>query len=248
MEIQKVLVIVPVKDEAGSLSGVLADLSREIGEMPQLSFQILVVDDGSNDQGAVVAAEQFGVRVFRQDQNLGKPRAVKAGFEIALAERYDAAIIFDGDGQHPASALPQMVRLLSESPIVKGSRFHPDSPDQGAPLDRRLLNAATRGVIQQFTGWEITDPQCGLIGLHASIVKELLPLLDWTEEWELEMIVRLWGGGRQDCPVLEFPIPAIYDGLSAKQVEKYAPDQISERLARIDRHMRVLYRLIQGYQ
>lgn len=245
MSTKRIGIIIPVRDEADALEALLPELLRMAeGLRHQAVIPLLVVDDGSKD-GSADVARKYGVESLSLPPR-GKPQAVKAGFEEALRRGYDAVIVFDGDGQHPVGMLPKMIEYLAMRHIVKGSRFHELSYQDGTPLDRTILNAATRGIIRQFTGWDITDPQCGLVGLRDDMIRRLLPLLTWGEEWEMEMILRLWAEDRSPhCPIWEFPIAAHYTGLPGhKQAEKYDDRHLEERLHRLDRQSRYLYRLL----
>ena len=166
----KTVVVVPVRDEADALERLLPRVGAQAG-----GATVVVVDDGSSD-GSAEVARRHGVAVIGQ-RPLGKPAAVRCGFEYALAQDCDAAVVFDGDGQHPPEALPDMIGLLRSSDIVKGARFHPASPQIGTPDDRQELCRRIRDLVREHTGWVVHDPQCGFVGLRRPMI-ELEPVLD----------------------------------------------------------------------
>lgn len=237
---QRTMVVIPVRDEGDALVSLLPRLKAAMMADSQPLHGILI-DDGSKDgSGGVAAASD--IPVVRQDPS-GKSQAVRRGFETALQEGFDAAVVFDGDGQHPVEVVPRLMSVLCEFPIVKGTRFHPASEQIGTPRDRAILNQKVRCRLQEITGWPVTDPQCGLIGLQRRIIELILPRLRWQEEWEIEFLLHLhdalpW----EPYPIIEIPIPAIYAGLpGAKQEEKYRPENAFLRLEeRLTRQMRVI--------
>jgi glycosyltransferase involved in cell wall biosynthesis len=87
-------------------------------------FDIVVVDDGSNDRTAGVAADR-GAHVLRLPFNLGIGGAVQTGYRFAFEHGYDVAVQVDGDGQHDPSELPKILGpvLNGEADLCVGSRF-----------------------------------------------------------------------------------------------------------------------------
>src|SRR4051795_2631099 len=116
----KFLAIVPAYNEAGAIAGTVGDLHRHAPE-----FDVLVVDDGSTDATARVAAAA-GARVVSHPFNLGIGGAVQSGYQFALENGYDVAVQVDGDGQHDARCVPELHRHLVATPelnMITGSRF-----------------------------------------------------------------------------------------------------------------------------
>ena len=73
---------------------------RAIGQVVQAALAhlpVLVIDDGSKDATAP-RAEEAGAQVHIQVPNQGKGMALKKGFEMALAQGFDAVITLDADG------------------------------------------------------------------------------------------------------------------------------------------------------
>jgi len=95
----KILVLIPANNEAKHISNVVTLACQHL--------PVLVVDDGSIDQTAQLAA-QAGAEVFSQFPKQGKGKALMTGFRLALESGYDAIITLDGDGQHD----PDEIRCL----------------------------------------------------------------------------------------------------------------------------------------
>ena len=108
-------VVAPVYCEGGhlhefvaALVEVLAPLKAETG----LSYEIVLVDDGSTDDTwaamRALTGQYANLRCLRLSRNFGKDAALSAGLEAA---RGDAVITMDSDMQHPAALIPEMVDL-----------------------------------------------------------------------------------------------------------------------------------------
>ncbi len=110
-----VSVVIPVFQEAGVLQVFLASI-RQVLSVSPVSYELVLVDDGSSDDTWPLimqeAKSSSAVRGFRLSRNFGKELAICAGLEKA---RGDAVIVMDGDGQHPASLLPELIRLWQAS-------------------------------------------------------------------------------------------------------------------------------------
>ena len=115
----RVALIVPAFNEARNLPR-LAERLR--AHAP--GCDVCVVDDGSADETAAVAAS-LGWTVLRLPVNLGIGGAVQAGYLWALARGHDVAVQIDGDGQHDPAFLPALLAPLEagEADVVIGSRF-----------------------------------------------------------------------------------------------------------------------------
>jgi polyisoprenyl-phosphate glycosyltransferase len=104
-------VVVPVYNEAAGLRALLTNVSAELNKAG-CRYELVVVDDGSTDQTWHTMSEAAGpvpnLHGLRLSRNFGKELALCAGLERA---RGDAVIVMDGDGQHPPSLLPEMVRI-----------------------------------------------------------------------------------------------------------------------------------------
>lgn len=153
----KNLVIIPAWNEAGSIEGVIAELRRSAP-----GFDFIVVNDGSTDDTAG-KCRSLGATVLDLPVNLGIGGAVQTGYLYAFRNGYDTATQIDGDGQHPADALPAMLgRLQAEgADMVVGSRFIERKGFQSAPL-RRIGIRFLSVWLKFLTGKAITDPTSGL--------------------------------------------------------------------------------------
>jgi glycosyltransferase involved in cell wall biosynthesis len=116
---RRALVIVPAYNEAERIGWVIRDLRRHAPWA-----DVLVVNDGSRDATSE-RARSAGAKTIDLSANLGIGGAVQTGYRYAFEHGYDFAFQFDGDGQHRARRLPDLVRPLmdGEADLVVGSRF-----------------------------------------------------------------------------------------------------------------------------
>jgi glycosyltransferase involved in cell wall biosynthesis len=131
------------------------------------AFDIVVVDDGSVDGTAEVAAAK-GARVLRLPFNLGIGGAVQTGFRFAFEHGYDIAVRVDGDGQHDPSQLDRVLApvLSGEADIVVGSRFVADSDGYRSSRTRRLGIRLLARVVSRIVGQRVTDTTSGFQALN----------------------------------------------------------------------------------
>src|ERR687892_1061035 len=103
------IAIVPAHNEEGAIAGVVGEIKAF-----DPGLEVVVVDDGSVDRTATLAAEA-GAHVVRLPFNLGIGGAVQTGFQYALEHGFQLAVRLDGDGQHD----PQELSALLE-PVLAG--------------------------------------------------------------------------------------------------------------------------------
>ena len=152
------LAVVPAYNEAQTVGGVVAALQREAP-----GWDVLVIDDGSTDETAAIAAFA-GARVVRHPFNLGIGGAVQSGFRFARDEGYDLMVQVDGDGQHDPSEIQRLTDQRTSDPsldMVCGSRFLSDDYRYPAPVSRRTGIHLFAFLLSRIIGQRVSDPTSG---------------------------------------------------------------------------------------
>ena len=177
---------------------------------------MLVIDDGSSDPTAAIAADH-GAIVIKHSRKKGKGAAIKTGFAFALDNGFEAVITIDSDGQHNPDDFPRFIEAFRESgaDIVIGSRKH----DKGRmPWPRRFSNWSTSRFLSMILKTEIEDSQCG----YRLISRRLLESIDLEYdnfEMETEIIIKAIRAGFK---IGFLPIKADYDGNRQSHIRPFA--------------------------
>lgn len=162
----RLLVVIPAYNEEAKIGGVVAGVQ---GAVP--GCDVLVVDDCSRDETSR-AARAAGARVVRHPVNLGYGSALLTGYRFADLHGYDRLVQMDGDGQHEAASIPDLLAGLDAgSDLVLGSRFGAGVRTY-RPQKLRAIGMRVFGLIaSRALGRAITDPTSGFQALSARLVR-----------------------------------------------------------------------------
>ena len=197
------MVLMPIHNEADTVVSVL-DAVRE-----QYSGEILVVDDGSTDSTPAILASRDDVAVMRLDRNCGYGCALRIGFDVARELGVESLITMDCDGQHEPRHINEFCEEMERcgADIVSGSRYLPGSGATGeAPANRRAINQRITAMINEVTGWGLTDAFCGFKAYRADALRRV-EVDEPGYAMPLEFWARAWKAGLTVC---EMPVERIY--------------------------------------
>lgn len=174
---ERLLIVIPAKDESASISGVVARL-RTAGYP-----HIVVVNDQSTDNTATLAAAE-GAAVLSPPLPLGAWGAMQTGIRFALRHGFTGVVTMDADGQHEISEIPSLLAQAARAEVVIGA-----CPERGSPA-RKLAWAWFR----KLTGFSLEDLTSGF-RYYDRTAMELLTggeatLLDYQDVGVLLMLRR----------------------------------------------------------
>ncbi len=165
-----------------------------------LSYEILVVDDGSADDtvGLVrrLAEELTHLSCIATRPNRGKGHAVRVGM---LAARGAVRLMCDADGSIPADEIPTVVNpiRLGQTDIAIGSRYSDGASfARRQPWYRRAWSRLANRVVQRTLVGGIRDTQCGFKAFTAEAAGEVFTrtLIDgWAFDLEALALARRMG-------------------------------------------------------
>lgn len=175
----KVAVIVPCLDEAAAIGQVVTDFRRVLPEA-----EIVVVDNGSTDRTAEVAA-RHGATVL-VERRRGKGHAVRRAFRAVEADAY---LLVDGDGTYSPEDAPRLLApvLRGEADVAIGGRLAPGSGSRFHPLNR-LGNRLFLAVVNLVFSTRVGDLLTGYRAMSREFVKSA-PVLARGFELETELTV-----------------------------------------------------------
>lgn len=185
-------IVLPAKNESEGLARTLPRIRDLYPEA-----ELIVVDDGSTDQTALVAA-QSGARVLSSPYSMGNGAAIKRGARAATGE---IIVFMDADGQHdPALIHPLLDKLGEGYDMVVGAR---DASGQ-ANVGRGAANALYNRLASWMTGMKVADLTSGFRAVRAERFREFLHLLPNGFSYPTTSTMAFF---RSAYPVAYVPIP-----------------------------------------
>jgi glycosyltransferase involved in cell wall biosynthesis len=163
-------VVVPVYNEEANVEPLIGEINGVLRHLGK-SYEVVLVDDGSEDQTFAVLSklhrEQPTMTVVRLKRNFGQTAALAAGLAYARGE---IVILMDGDGQNDPADIPALLAKLAEgNDLVAGWRFNRHDPF----LNRRLPSMIANRLISWTTRVKLHDYGCTLKAMRKDIAKNL---------------------------------------------------------------------------
>jgi len=201
-----VLVVIPTYNESESIESLLKRLnSARIQISDKFEIDILIVDDNSPDQTAVIAKNlQFsGLKVLSRQHKSGLGPAYLAGFKQGLLEKYDYFVEMDADLSHQPEQLIDLLNAASKVDLVIGTRWIPGGSVVNWPKRRKWISKLGTG----YASFALNLPYKDLTSGYRVLPREFLSQLDFS-------LIETRGYGFQ----IEMALKAIESGFGIKQV------------------------------
>ena len=201
-----VLVVIPTYNESESIETLLKRLnSARMQISDKYEIDILIVDDNSPDQTAVIATnlELSGLKVLSRQHKSGLGPAYLAGFKQGLLEKYDYFVEMDADLSHQPEQLIYLLNAASKEDLVIGTRWIPGGSVVNWPKRRKWISKLGTGYASIALNLAYKDLTSG----YRVLPREFLSQLDFS-------IIETRGYGFQ----IEMALKAIESGFGIKQV------------------------------
>ncbi len=166
-----VSVIIPAFNEADIIGEVIAKVRSTMDDL-KLSYEVLVIDDGSKDDTAE-KARQAGAKVVSHPYNIGNGAAVKTGIRRA---RGKILVMMDGDGQHNPEDIPRLLEKMENFDMTVGAR----TGESDAAIHRNLANKLYNLLASYICKMKIRDLTSGFRAMRKEIALQFLSLLPNT--------------------------------------------------------------------
>lgn len=199
----RVAAVIPAFNEAAAIARVVAGIRGIVD-------QVFVVDDGSEDETAIRAAEA-GAVVLRHERNGGKGNAVRTGLTKVLEGPFTHVLLLDGDMQHLPTEAATLITTAANSgadAVLGERRFFREN----MPASRYHANRLGSVVLSWFIGVRLRDTQCGFRIFRLDSLRRLR-LRATGYEIETEMLVKVRRRGGRLASV---PITAVYGNEQSK--------------------------------
>ncbi len=204
----RIWVIIPAYNESLSLKEVLSQLKLR-------GLSVLVVDDGSTDNTAAVAAQEAD-SVIKNERNLGKGMSLNRGITWLLENSdFDYIITMDGDGQHSPADIDKFISEAEKgTAIVVGNRMLNPS---GMPRIRVITNCFMSWFLSRIAGQNIPDTQCGYRLIKGEVLRKII--IETSKfEIESEIIIK---AARLGFRIKSIPIRSIYFGTQSSKIHPF---------------------------
>lgn len=225
----KTIILIPAYNEESIIDRTIHSIPRDIIGVDEVS--ILVVDDGSSDNTATIAANA-GANVISHTHNKGVGSAFHTAVQYALQNDADILVGIDADGQFDAKEIPGLIApiLNHKADMVIGNRFHTGMP-KNMPRVKFAGNKMVSRLVSSICGQKFSDVSCGFRAYNRETLFRfnIYGQFTYTHETILSSVY-------QGLRVLELPITVRYDperkSRVASSIPKYA-SQTSKIILRV---------------
>ncbi|MGI9519818.1 MAG: glycosyltransferase [Pirellulaceae bacterium] len=174
----KIWIMLPAYNEEAGLPSLLEKIFHVMDDRPA-EYEVVVVDDASDDETARVACQasfQMPVRLVQHRENQGLAGALRTGFDtvLGLAEPGDVMVTLDADDTQQPGTIERMLLMISEGyDVVIASRYQPGSRVVGVPFNRRVMTWFARLLFRTIIPIPgVRDYTCGFRAYRVDALRE----------------------------------------------------------------------------
>lgn len=168
----QVTIIIPAHDEEKGIEKVISGIKNAMGDM-NMTYEIIVVDDGSTDKTAEIVKKKEDVRLIQHPYNKGYGAALKTGVKNADG---NIVLFIDADAQQSPNDIPRLLKPIGEYDMVVGART------KGSKISLlRRPGKFVLGVLANYlSGMKIPDLNSGFRAVKKEIVMKYMYILPDT--------------------------------------------------------------------
>ena len=194
MQIHQISVVVPVRNEAGNLAGLIGEIDAALKHM---THEIIYVDDGSTDatysQLKTLQVQFAQLKIVRHMQSCGQSTAVRTGVKAA---QYDWVATLDGDGQNDPADIPKLMAAIGDEIELAGGNRRASRRDTWV---KRMSSVIANTVRSKMLRDDTPDTGCGLKVFKRDAFLDL-PYFDHMHRF-LPALIKRRGGKIVSVPV-----------------------------------------------
>ncbi|ADR22984.1 glycosyl transferase [Marivirga tractuosa] len=164
-------IVIPVFNEEESLPELTQWINRVMAIHPLLSYEILMIDDGSSDDSWEIIEElsqqHIQLKGIKFSRNYGKSAALHTGFKHAMGE---VVITMDADMQDSPDEIPGLYDMVVKEgyDIVSGWK-----KKRHDPISKTIPSKFFNFVTRKISGIKLHDFNCGLKAYRSKVVKNI---------------------------------------------------------------------------
>ncbi len=230
MSLPNITVLLPAYDEEGNIGKLIPRINKTLVEN-KLSYNILVVDDGSTDKTGEILEKlstEFPLSIARHARNRGLGTALKTGFNEILSKKSstDVIVVMDSDNTHDPNSIIEMLKgIWGGNDVVIASRYKSGSRVSGVPKIRRLASKVLSLIMKRL--FPVNNVYDYTSGYRAYTIKSIEKLKEFKGEKFLmstgfvvmvELLINLSEIG---CAFSEAPIKLEYGEKKGKSKIKF---------------------------
>ncbi|MDQ2643824.1 MAG: glycosyltransferase family 2 protein [Myxococcota bacterium] len=223
----KLIIQIPCFNEAKTLSIALGELPKQLPGIDEL--ELLVIDDGSQDDTVHVAREWGVHHVVGFRQNQGLARAFMLGINACLERGADIIVNTDADNQYNAGDIPALIQPILEhrADLVIGAR--PITEIAHFSPIKKLLQLFGSYVVRRVSGTNVLDAPSGFRAISRDAALTLNVFNDYT--YTLETLIQ---AGQKGMRVVSTPVRVNGD-LRPSRLVKSIPSYVKRSILTIFR-------------
>ncbi len=195
----KLIVQIPCLNEELMIAWTIRNIPREVTGVDEV--EVLVIDDGSTDRTVDEARAAGGDHILQFTGHQGYSAAFSAGLHRSLSLGADVVVQMDGDGQHPAEHIPELIApiLRGEADLVVGVR--PIEEIAEYSWLKRKLQLWGSSMVRRVSGTDIADTTCGFRAYSREAALRLTMFTSYSPS--LEMLIQ---AGRTNLTTAQVPV------------------------------------------